>query len=124
MQPVNLFDLATQQARWLSVRQAAVAGNIANINTPGYRSVDVEPFENVLDAKTVTMRATHVSHRHAGTAPLIPVKQQEHPPMLPSGNSVVLEQELVKDGEIRRSFELNTAIVRAFHRMMMMTTRG
>lgn len=44
--------------------------------------------------------------------------------MLPSGNSVVLEQELVKDGEIRRSFELNTAIVRAFHRMMMMTTRG
>lgn len=37
MQPVNLFDLATQQAKWLSVRQTTVASNVANINTPGYR---------------------------------------------------------------------------------------
>jgi flagellar basal-body rod protein FlgB len=35
MQPVSLFDLASQQARWLSVRQSAVAGNVANINTHG-----------------------------------------------------------------------------------------
>ena len=30
MEPVNLFDLATQQSRWLAVRQSAVAGNVAN----------------------------------------------------------------------------------------------
>lgn len=124
MQPVNLFDLASQQAHWLSVRQAAVAGNIANINTPAYRAVDVEPFENVLNNTSVTMRATHAAHRHAGEAQPIAVKEQEDAPMLPSGNSVMLEQELAKAGEIRRAFELNTAIVKAFHRMMMMTTRG
>jgi len=30
MEPVNLFDLAAKQSQWLSVRQSAIAGNIAN----------------------------------------------------------------------------------------------
>ena len=31
---------------------------------------------------------------------------------------------VMKAGEIRRSFELNTAIVKAFHTMMMTTVKG
>ena len=62
MEPVNLFDLATQQSRWLAVRQSAVAGNVANVNTPGYGAVDVEPFEKVLDKSGVTMAATQAGH--------------------------------------------------------------
>ena len=62
MQPINLFDLATQQARWLSVRQSSVAGNIANINTPDYRATEVEPFEKVLNNTQVAMRATNAAH--------------------------------------------------------------
>ena len=34
---------------------------------------------------------------------------------MPSKNTVVLENELMKAGEVRRAFELNTAIVKAFH---------
>jgi flagellar basal-body rod protein FlgB len=30
----------------------------------------------------------------------------------------------VRAGEVKRAFELNTAIVKAFHRMIMMTTRS
>ena len=41
---VNLFELAAKQAQWLSVRQSAIAGNVANVNTPGYHALDVEPF--------------------------------------------------------------------------------
>ena len=44
--------------------------------------------------------------------------------LVPSGNSVQLEDELLKAADVRRSFELNTAIVRAFHQMMTMTTKG
>ena len=62
MEPVNLFDLATQQSRWLAVRQSAVAGNVANVNTPGYGAVDVEPFEKVLDKTGVAMAATQAGH--------------------------------------------------------------
>ena len=49
MQPVYLLDLATQQARWATVRQATIAGNIANANTPGYTAQDIQSFSAVLD---------------------------------------------------------------------------
>ena len=58
METVNLFALATQQSKWLAVRQTAVAGNVANVNTPGYKAVDVEPFESVLDKTGVRLAAT------------------------------------------------------------------
>ena len=126
MQPVNLFDLASQQARWLSVRQTAVSSNIANANTPGYGAVDVEPFEAVLNQTRVAMRATHPRHISVGaTGDALAVRQvNDSVPVMPSGNTVVLETELMKSGELRRNFELNTAIVKSFHRMLMMTTRS
>ncbi|MCC0037835.1 MAG: flagellar basal body rod protein FlgB [Brucellaceae bacterium] len=125
MEPVNLFKLASQQANWLSVRQAAVAGNIANVNTPGYKAVDVEPFEQVLDKTRVTLQATQVGHLRGGaTGDSFSVKtNSDDVAMMPSENSVVLENELMNAGEISRSFELNTAIVKAFHRMVLMTVR-
>lgn len=126
MQPVNLFDLASQQARWLSVRHTAVSSNIANANTPGYGTMEVEPFEAVLDKTRVAMRATHANHIAVGMgSESFMVRQvNDSKPTMPSGNSVVLENELMKSGEVRRSFELNTAVVKAFHRMLMSTTRG
>jgi flagellar basal-body rod protein FlgB len=126
MQPVSLFDLASQQAKWLSVRQTAISSNIANANTPGYGVREVEPFEAVLSQTSVSMRATHPLHLvGANAVGEFNVRQvnDDHPTM-PSGNTVVLENELMKSGEVRRSFEMNTAIVRSFHRMLMMTTRG
>lgn len=126
MQPVNLFDLASQQARWLSVRQTAVSSNIANANTPGYGAVDIEPFEAVLNQSRVAMKSTHARHISAGqTESGFSVRQtNDSTPVMPNGNTVTLETELMKSGEVRRGLELNTAIVKAFHRMLMMTTRS
>ncbi len=126
MEPVNLFELAAQQSRWLAVRQAAVAGNVANANTPGYSAVDVEPFEKVLDKTSVAMSATQPGHlRGRATEAGFSVRQEDSGVSTsPSGNSVVLENELLKAGDIRREFELNTAIVKAFHRMIMMSSKS
>lgn len=126
MQPVQMFDLAAQQARWLGVRQSAIAGNIANVNTPGYGAVDVEPFERVLDGTRVAMAATQPAHffSGAGSDGFALRPQSDELAMMPSENTVSLEDELVKAGDVRRSFELNTAIVKSFHRMILMTTRS
>jgi flagellar basal-body rod protein FlgB len=127
MQPVNLFDLAAQQARWLAVRQSVIAGNVANVNTPGYHGVDVKPFSAVLDDTQVTMRATQPGHfgTNKPSAEMVALRQDDdRTELVPSGNSVQLEDELLKAADVRRSFELNTAIVRAFHQMMTMTTKG
>ena len=48
MTGVYLFDLASQQARYLAVRQATIASNVANANTPDYKARDVVPFSEVM----------------------------------------------------------------------------
>ena len=126
MQPVQLFDLASQQAKWLSVRQATIAGNVANANTPGYTAMDVEPFEKVLAKTTPSMISNDASNlggdEFGSSIGMREEELQVH--VSPSGNSVVLEEEMIKAGDVRRAFELNTAIVKAFHRMILMTTRS
>lgn len=126
MQPVNLFDLAAQQSRWLATRQTAIAGNIANVNTHGYKAMDVVPFEKVLDGTGVTLRGTDARHFGASASEVaFDLKQDvSETTMMPSENTVTLEDQLMKAGEVRRSFEMNTAIVKAFHRMMMMSVKG
>ncbi|WP_322416099.1 flagellar basal body rod protein FlgB [Mesorhizobium huakuii] len=126
MEPVSLFDLAAKQAQWLSVRQSAIAGNIANANTPGYTANDVEPFEKVLDRTAVSLQTTEAGHLgSAATNAGFTIKPQEDDGVvMPSKNTVVLEDQLLKAGEVRRSFELNTAIVKAFHSMMMMVVKS
>ena len=126
MEPVNLFDLASKQAAWLSVRQSSIAGNIANVNTPGYTATDVVSFQKVLDQTSVSLRATHSGHLGTGASQAgFAVRPQEFTGVLmPSKNTVEIENELLKSGEVRRSFELNTAIVKAFHTMIMSTVKG
>lgn len=126
METVNLFALATQQSKWLAVRQTAIAGNVANVNTPGYKAVDVEPFQSVLDKTAVKLAATQQGHLsgRAGEYGFAVGEQDASPSILPSENSVELETELMKAGEVRRQFELNTSIVKAFNRMLLMSSKG
>jgi flagellar basal-body rod protein FlgB len=124
VQSVQLFELAAQQAKWLAARQSAVAGNIANANTPGYGAVDIAPFEEVLKNSATRVSATSPGHIAIGgvTADYSP-RIQAPDSSSASDNSVKLEDELIKAGEVRRAYELNTAIVKAFHRMIMMNAR-
>lgn len=124
MEAVQLFGLASQQARWLSVRQTAVANNIANANTPGYRAVDVEPFSKVLDKSLLVQTATHNAHFKTGSTAALTTVEVDGPRTNASTSTVKLENELVKSGEVAHAYELNSAIVKAFHRMVMMTVKS
>ncbi|TCD16195.1 flagellar basal body rod protein FlgB [Oricola cellulosilytica] len=124
MEAVNLFQLATTQAKWLSLRQTTVANNIANAHAPAYRPMDVEPFEAIVANRSVSIGATAASH--FGTQPGEPsmrIVDTGGPDVSASGNRVSMEQELVKSSEIRHAFEINTAIVSSFHRMILMTAK-
>ena len=125
MEPCTLFSLAAHHSAWLAVRQSAIASNVANANTAGYAAVDVEPFEKVLDQTRVKMAATQVGHIRGGaTEDGIAVKPEDGGLSLKqSGEPIQLESELMKAGEVRRAYELNTAIVKAFHRMTMLALK-
>jgi flagellar basal-body rod protein FlgB len=122
---IYLLQLASQQAQWLSARQKTTASNIANANTPGYTAMDIQPFSDVMDKTQITMVATNSAH-------LVPegndytaarAAATDSWETVYSGNSVSLEQEMMKEGDINRSFTLNANIKRAFHQMLMLSAK-
>lgn len=120
MEPIYLFDLAASQARWLAVRQAAVAENIANVNTPGYVAKDVAPFGDVYAQTQLQLASTNPAHLGNDPSDLASATSKDDSPweVSPSGNSVSMEREMLKANEVSRSYSMNTAIVKAFHQMM------
>lgn len=125
MQSVNLFELASQQSSWLTARQRTVANNIANVNTNNFKPSEVLPFKEALKADGSAMTTTHANHISTSNGEAAStVREMEPSGLSGSTQKVVLEDELIKAGEVRRSYELNTAIVKSFHRMMMMTARA
>ncbi|MCY0093510.1 flagellar basal body rod protein FlgB [Hoeflea ulvae] len=124
MQPIQLFELTSKQAHWLSVRQSVVAGNIANANTPGYATREVAAFQAVLEQTGTRMAATHPGHiQEDALRSSVQDGSGDEIEVLPSGNSVNLPDEMSKTGEIKRMYELNTGMVKSFHRMMLLTVR-
>jgi flagellar basal-body rod protein FlgB len=130
MNPIQLFELASRQAEWLSVRQQVVAGNIANANTPKYLAKDITPFSAVLDNTAMVQHMAVTQPGHMASNDIsddnIQIEESELNEEIgiqESGNSVAISEELSKTGEIKRQHELNTSLMSSFHRMMLMTVK-
>lgn len=98
---------------WLEQRQDIVAQNVANVNTPGYRSHDVIPFEKHLGRTGEAGRhqpvATDVRHFAEGHARPRRIGTEENRTGIeakPTGNQVSLEHELMKVAENATQHEL------------------
>jgi flagellar basal-body rod protein FlgB len=126
MGPVHLFELVSQRNEWLSVRQSLVAGNVANANTPGFKAKDVVPFEAVLNRANLEQSMTQEGHLKLGMNGVADARESKNIDglVLHSGNSVSIEAELLKAGEVSRQHRLATSVMKSFHRMMLSTTRG
>lgn len=124
MSGVYLFDLASLQARHLAVRQATIAGNVANANTPEYRARDVKPFSEIM-AQTGSQMARTASAHVDGSGPSIRTGDSaEGWGVLGTSSSVSLEQEMLKASDVSREHNLNTGIVRAFDRMLKLAVKA
>lgn len=127
MSSIYLFDVASQRSHWLSLRQEAISGNIAQANTPGYAAKDVQPFDAVLQsASRLSMATSDPGHIAQSGAPADAIAEAEDDAWhtYDSGNSVSLEKELVKASEVNGAFQLNNSVVKAFERMMLAATKG
>lgn len=126
MEPIHLFDLAARQARWLSTNQSVIAGNVANASTPGYRAQALQPFSEVLDKTQLQLASTDTSHLALDPlqAKESAIKEENPWEVTDSGNSVSLEQELIKAGDVNRAYSLNTGIVKSFHAMLMSAVKS
>ena len=125
MGPLYLFELASSQARYLELRQSTIATNVANANTPGFKARDVEPFNKVLDSTPVRLATTSPSHLQLSPAEsdTRATAKKDSWDVVHSGNSVSLEQEMIKGSDVSRDYSMNSAVVRSFHRMLLSSAK-
>lgn len=94
---LEIFQLAGGLARHSAARQAVVAQNIANADTPGYRARDIAGFQETWEQMSAESRLGRAE---------MPVRTFDAgTPTSPNGNSVSLEFEMLRGIEAQRSHE-------------------
>jgi flagellar basal-body rod protein FlgB len=126
MKPIYVFDVAARHNTWLSERQGLVAENVANASTTGFKVRDLKPFTETLDETQLALAQTNGAHFSIGADAVAEAEIDEASAKdaTHSGNTVSLEREFGKAGEIGRAFSLNVGIMKALNRMILMSAKG
>ena len=122
-----LFALMGRRMSWLTQRQTVLAHNVSNADTPDFKPQDLtkESFRQMLNGSrlsTLKMERTSESH-------IMPVrtpdpfrqdKSKETYETALAGNSVVLEEQLMKVSETQGAYNLATNLYRKHVAMLKM----
>ena len=114
---IPLFEALTKRMTWLTDRQAVLAENVANADTPGYAAKDLRQpdFRKILSQSTshvalVTTDPGHIAVKRDLAE--LEVKDLEHDDSH-SGSRVSLEQEMLKVSQTANDFALVSTVYRA-----------
>lgn len=113
-----LFDLLERKLGWIDARQNVLAQNIANVDTPGYRSRDVSPFAAQLDQFDVEPVRTSPLHL-AGLSWSASQHAAPATERAPDGNAVGLEDQLTKVADDEGAQALTGNLWKAYMGMFM-----
>lgn len=96
-----VFAAFQTQMHWAAERQKVLAENVANADSPGYRAEDLKEitFKDYLRANTgsLALQRTDVNHMPVRTGPdFRGLGERAGAEISPSGNSVVLEEQMLK----------------------------
>jgi flagellar basal-body rod protein FlgB len=108
---LTLFAMAQKSMDWLSRRQEVLSENVANANTGNYQAKDLAPlsFKNLL-AKDQTVHAQTTNPMHISPEVLPTrfetVTERNPDESKPNGNSVLIEEQMEKIGDVKGKYEL------------------
>mgnify|MGYP003627512742 CR=1 FL=1 len=122
-----IFSMMKQRLHWLTERQQVLAQNVANANTPGYEARDLKEldFGGMVEASGPRLAPVATSAGHigspvagagAGTGSSLgqarggEVIKSAGFETSPTGNSVTLEDEMVKVAQTQMDYEAVTAL--------------
>lgn len=119
---LDLFQTAGALARHAGARQAVVARNIANADTPGFEAQKIAAFKDVYrSADNSVMRATRNGHFTAQSSATVDSRiMASNDAPSPNGNTVSLEEEMLRSVEVSR--EHNRALTIYRHAMTVLRT--
>lgn len=108
----EVLGMASAMAQNASTRLSAIAGNVANADTPGYRAVDAPSFkDSYRGAGALPLLATRAGHLSASEGiNRTPLIARPDGNMSPNGNNVSLENEMVAAAGVRRDHDLALTI--------------
>ena len=114
---IALFAMAKKRLAWLAQRQEVLAQNVANSDTPGFRSKDLEPFkfERLIQQETMQLNMEVTQAGQAGGQRKRIRDYAEDAvrkpfETAPAGNAVVLEEQMGKINETNVSHKLTTKL--------------
>jgi len=115
---IGLFRLAEQRLAWVGRRQELLAQNVANASTPGYQPRDLSPFASALAHASPSAAIMRTSPMHLAGINSAQSARLSHPrERAPDGNSVSVEDQLVKVADMAGVQELVGNIYRKYHSM-------
>lgn len=128
---LNLFAVMAKRMDWLGQRQRVLAENVANSDTPKYvpKDLDEGKFLSLLRRRIqpVEPQQTNASHMR-GTVfrdgPADSSRQKETYETSPSGNAVVLEEQLMKVARTQDDYQTMTNLYRKHMEMVRVALRG
>ncbi|MCW9033681.1 MAG: flagellar basal body protein [Alphaproteobacteria bacterium] len=100
---ISLFTAMKKQMGWLTQRQKVLSENISNANTPRFKSKDLKPIEfrdmigkNQFNLKMRATSAKHLTGLSGDSGDNKVAKERKPYETSPDGNSVVLEEQVLK----------------------------
>jgi flagellar basal-body rod protein FlgB len=112
---IETLRKASAMAVHAAGRQAVIAANVANADTPGYRAGDLRSFaETYRTGGSLALRITRPDHiRATATERIAQVVADDRAEASPNGNTVSLETELVRSASAKRQHDVSLAIYRS-----------
>jgi flagellar basal-body rod protein FlgB len=110
---LNILSLASALASHASARQQVISENVANADTPGYRARDIKPFGELVDTgPAFEAKRTRPGHMAFGSAihGFEPVQSAAFGAETPNGNSVALEDQMVRGAEVQQEHGLAVGV--------------
>ena len=115
-QDLNVLRLAHAMARHAGLRQGVVSENMANADTPNYRTRDVTPFRQALDGSTGYARLQASRPGHFADGAGLPAEwsvELQPGEIAPNGNNVSVELEMLRAVETQRQHSRALAIYKS-----------
>jgi flagellar basal-body rod protein FlgB len=112
---IEALRMASDMALHAAGRQAVIAANVANADTPGYRAGDLRSFAETFRAPVpLPLMATRGDHMQgAAVEPRAEVVPDRRVEPSPNGNTVSLETELIRSASAKRQHDVSLAIYRS-----------
>ncbi len=120
IQNIPLFQVMGAKMAYLDRRQGVIAQNIANADTPNYRAKDLTKVDfgsvlrDVSTAGKVHVARTDSKHIAPNGVPETPqeTKRKITYEVAPAGNTVIIEEQMIKATETSMDYSLLTNLMR------------